>query len=66
MVGGGKDGEEMSEITRITTIQITEIFKNQTDLQEKTEYGKEFAEDVKNIFGADDVVATNVQDFVME
>ena len=56
----------MSEITRITTIQITEIFKNQTDLQEKTEYGKEFAEDVNNIFGADDVVATNVQDFVME
>lgn len=56
----------MSEITKITTIQITEIFKNQTDLQDKTEYGKELAEDIKNIFGADDVVATNVQDFVRE
>lgn len=56
----------MSEVTRITTIQITEIFKNQTDLQDRTEYGKEFAEDVKNIFNADDVVAINVQDFVRD
>lgn len=58
----------MSEVTRITTIQITEIFKNQSasDLQDRTEYGKEFAEDVKNIFGADDVVAINVQDFVRD
>lgn len=38
----------MSEITRITTIQITEILKNQADLQDKTEYGKELAEEYNN------------------
>lgn len=58
----------MSEITRITTIKITEIFKAQSeaDLQDKTEYGKELADDVKNIFGVDNVVATDVQDFVKD
>ena len=59
----------MKEITRITTLQITEVFKveNESELQNKTEYGKKFAEDVKTIFQADDVkVVGEVQDFVMD
>lgn len=53
----------MSETTRIYTVQVTEIIKGETKPKEKA------AENLKgcisNIFGADDVVVTNVQDFVM-
>lgn len=59
----------MKEITRITTLKITEVFKavNEADLQEKTKYGEKFAEDVKLIFQADDVdVVGEVQDFVRD
>ena len=59
----------MKEITRITTLQITEVYKveNEAELQNKNEYGEQFAEDVKLIFQADDVkVVGEVQDFVLD
>jgi hypothetical protein len=54
----------MSETTRIYTVEVTEIIKGKA---EPKETGAEMLNGcIMNIFGADDVVVTKVQDFVME
>lgn len=58
----------MSERTVIVTMEITKIYKNvgkHTSLSKKST-GKRFAEKAKKMFDADDVVVTNVQEFVLE
>lgn len=59
----------MKEVTRITNLQITEVFvvDDERVLSDKTEYGKEIAVDVENIFCVDNVaVIGEVQEFVRD
>ena len=57
----------MSEITRIMTVKITGIAKGvESDPIPKDEAAKELAKDLKHLLSCDDVVVTDVQDFVME
>ena len=58
----------MSEITVITNLQITKIYKDVPecfDLDKKA-WGNGMAEITKNSLDADDVVVTNVQEFVLD
>lgn len=53
----------MSERTVITTVEITKIYK---DIPEECTAGIEIRKNViKDALGADDVVVTNVQEFVL-
>lgn len=53
----------MAETTRIYTVEVTTITKGET--ASKEEGAAALKECLKESFGADDVVVTNVQDFVM-
>ena len=53
----------MGETTRIYTVEVTEIIKGEA--QSKEEGAKQLKSCIANIFGADNVVVTKVQDFVM-
>ena len=53
----------MAETTRIYTVEVTEIIKGEA--QSKEEGANSLKSCISNIFGADNVVVTNVQDFVM-
>lgn len=57
----------MSERTIITTIEITDIYKNVPEDKElkKTKYVEDIKQAVKDVIDADDVVVTNVQEFVL-
>lgn len=56
----------MSEITIITTIEITDIYKNVPEDKElkTTKYVEDIKQAVKDVIDADDVVVTNVQEFI--
>jgi hypothetical protein len=58
----------MSEITVITNLQITKIYKDVPECFEidKTRYGEMMKERIKKAEHADDVVVTNVQEFVLD
>ena len=58
----------MSERTIITTIEITDIYKNVPEDKElKTiKYVEDIKQAVKDVIDADDVVVTNVQEFVLD
>ena len=58
----------MKEITRIITVQITDIAKvnSEKDVHSKEEEAKAVAEMIKEELGVDDVVITNVQDFIRD
>ena len=58
----------MSEITIITTIEVTKIYKDVLEEFEndKARYGNNMKERVKKALDADDVVVTNVQEFVLD
>ena len=58
----------MSERTIITTIEVTQILKDVPECFEtdKEQIKKDTIVNVKAALGADDVVVTNVQDFVRE
>lgn len=56
----------MSERTIITTIEITKVYKDVPTylLMDKEERKQAYERLVKNLLDADDVVVTNMQDFV--
>lgn len=56
----------MSEITIITTVEVTKVYKGvPRDFQnDKTRYGNSMKNRIKKAEHADDVVVTNVQEFV--
>lgn len=58
----------MSERTIITTIEITDIYKNVPEDKElkTTKYVEDIKQAVKDVIDADDVVVTNVQEFVRD
>ena len=58
----------MSEITVITTIEVTKVYKGVKECFEidKTKYGDCMKNRIKKREGADDVVVTNVQVFEMD
>ena len=57
----------MDELTRVFTVQITGIQKgNIEEMVSKEDAGKRMKEMLIDFFGADDVVVTNVQDFIRE
>ena len=58
----------MNEVTRIITVEITMIDKCQDlkDLKSKEQYKERFEQALKRDTGADDVVVTNIQDFIMD
>ena len=58
----------MSEITVITNLQITKIYKDVPEEFEndKNRYGNNMKDRVKKALDADDVVVTNVQEFVLD
>lgn len=54
------------EVTRVVTLEITIVSK---DCQYETateEDRREFAESIREFFDVDNVVVTNVQDFIQE
>lgn len=55
----------MSEITRIITVKITAIGRKE-DFVSEEETKKRALVAIKELFDCDDVVVTDVQDFVME
>lgn len=57
----------MRELTIITTIEITDIYKNVPEDKElkTTKYVEDIKQAVKDVIDADDVVVTNVQEFVL-
>lgn len=57
----------MSERTIITTIEITDIYKNVPEDKElkTSKYVEDIKQAVKDVVDADDVVVTNVQEFVL-
>lgn len=58
----------MREVEVITTIQITDIHRNAPDdfSVDKKEWAKLIANDVKTTIGADNILVTNVQEFVRD
>ena len=58
----------MKELTRIITIQATMIekFENYDELLNKKECETKITNAMKEVFGLDDCVVTNVKDFIME
>ena len=57
----------MSEITIITTMEVTRIYKDVPEdfKLDKKEHGYKQKMVVKGVLDADDVVVTNVQEFVL-
>lgn len=57
----------MRELTVITTIEVTKIYKDVPECFEidKIRYGEMMKERIKKAEHADDVVVTNVQEFVL-
>lgn len=57
----------MSEITIITTMEVTKIYKDVSEdfENDKTRYGNSIKDRVKKALDADDVVVTNVQEFIL-
>lgn len=56
----------MKETTRIMTVEITAIKKSNMEMISKEEAAEIVKEGIKDTFNADDVVVTNVQDFVLD
>lgn len=59
----------MKELTRIITVEITEIKKTDDDMSDvitKEEAAKGTIDMLKSNFDCDDVVVTNVQDFILD
>lgn len=58
----------MIELTRIYTVEITGIvcIKDEDDILPEEEGIKYISRDIKEAVGADTVVVTNIQDFIME
>ena len=58
----------MKEITRITTVQITEIVKvpDEKMAGDKDAYAKTLAADMKKDYGFDDVLVLSAQDFIRD
>ena len=59
----------MREITRIITVQITDIAKVDDDFdsaETKENVKKNAGEIIKNLLGCDDAVVVDVQDFILE
>ena len=63
----------MKEITRITTVEITEVGVMPeevadycTDEKAKESYKSRLKDELKKMLGADDVNVTNVQDFIKD
>lgn len=63
-----KEGEEvMDEITRVFTVEITFIEKGNTKkLIPKEKVKALMQKDLKEYLDADDVLVTNIQDFIRE
>ena len=62
-----KGEKTMSERTIITTMEVTKIYKDVSEdfENDKTKYGNNMKDRVKKALDADDVVVTNVQEFVL-
>jgi hypothetical protein len=60
----------MAEITRIITLEITEVIEPRDteydDIPTKEEAKKTLRDDLMRTFGFDDVVITNIQDFIRD
>ena len=59
----------MKELTRIITVQFTTIDKFEdydTEILTKDEHAKYVKDDMERLFKVDDVVVTNVQDFIRD
>ncbi len=56
----------MSEVTRIITVKITGIFDGEIEEPLSEEITQKFSEALKKELKADNVVVTDVQDFVMD
>lgn len=59
----------MKEVTRITTLQITDISTGEdiSGIGESREGAKKYVPDIiKRVFDVDDVVVLNVQDFIRD
>ena len=58
----------MKDVTIITTVEVTEVFKGVPDCFEvdKEAVKADIAAKVKEALDADDVVAINVQEFIMD
>ena len=58
----------MKELTRIITIQATTIekFESEDELLSKKECEAKINSAMKEIFGLDDCVVTNIKDFIMD
>ena len=58
----------MKELTRIITIQATMIekFESEDELFSKKECETKIVNAMKEVFGLDDCVVTNVKDFIMD
>lgn len=56
------------KITVVSTVQITQVFKNVPDCFEmdENEAKKKLQKDVKTILGADDVQVKDIQQFIMD
>ena len=56
------------EITRITTIRITDIIKGGAAREDNSKdyYVEALVSQIKELIGPDNVVVDNVQDFIME
>lgn len=56
----------MSEITRVFTVKITVVGKGNYNRGMTEDEKRGLAKDIKKLLDADNVVVTDVQDFVME
>lgn len=58
----------MKELTRIVTLQITMIadVKSESAILPKEDAAERMIADIKEDYGVDDVVVTNVQDFITD
>lgn len=57
----------MQEVTRIYTLRITYIGQGEPeDMTNKEETAENLKNDIKSLFGCDDVVVEQVQDFVLD
>lgn len=56
----------MNEVTRIYTVEITKIDRREEHRPLTEDEKREVADNLKALIRADDVVVTNVQDFVRD
>ena len=54
------------EVTRVVTLELTTIHKDGQYEAATEEDRREFAESIREFFDVDNVVVTNVQDFIQE